>query len=135
MAQFRCTCDHSLSTNTFPNTIEGVIRGDYECVYRSVLNCEECGRIWIHTDECMKPYMPEDGKIDQLFGESTSKEYTEYFKNIFNMHFDDIQKINRFDRDTEEIKFLKNVIQCINEFKTAEVVTSIDDRIRLLKSR
>ncbi len=138
ISRFTCKCERTLLTTVFPNKVEGKIIGDYECLGTPVLYCESCGRIWIdqiEDDEGMRSYIPEGKKIDNLFGESTSSQYVEHFRRIFDNYFDDIQKVNRFDRDIEEIKFLKSVMKSIDEFKTSEVVIQIDERIKLLKRR
>ncbi len=138
MASLRCNCGNGLSNIMCPNTLEGDIRGSYEYKDRSVWECPNCGRLAIDVKDddgltIVKWYVPEDGKVGNLFDVGTSKEFEDYLKREIEPHMETALKLKMFDRDTEEIGFLKKIMDDISSMKTSLVFEEICNRYNLLK--
>ena len=98
MANMKCTCGNRMSNVGCPNNMEGEIKGLYEYEFRTVWECENCGRLWIdYKDEQgftkAKSYIPEDGKIDNLFNIGNSEQFVSYLKEIWKRNKEEFLKI------------------------------------------
>jgi hypothetical protein len=98
MAQLRCICNERLSNSLFPNCLEGEIKGTYEYKDRSVWECPHCGRLAIDVKDdedltIIKWYVPEDGKVGNLFDIGTGEQLIKHLKNLWAFHKEEFKKI------------------------------------------
>ena len=130
MAHMKCKCSNSLSNVCCPNTLEGEIRGIYEYETKNVWECSVCGRLWIDVDDhevkgchISKSYMPEDGKIGNLFSVGTSEEFFKYLESWWKFHGDDLKKLGII-QDKEPI-----LHKCIQDYhkKLCEALDKIEE--------
>ena len=90
MGHLQCNCGIRLSNSTFPNTLEGDLTGSYEHNERSVWECPECGRLAIKIKDeddltIIKWYMPEDGKIGNLFNIGREEDSVNHLKKLWRL--------------------------------------------------
>ena len=83
MSKFDCSCGNVINDNMIPNPIKGFLSPDYKMDYlgnyehinydmvldsqSEVLECKECGRLWIESEPgkwfC---YIPENKKYNKI---------------------------------------------------------------------
>ena len=138
MAHLLCNCGDRLSNTLCPNTLEGDLRGSYEYKDRSVWECHKCGRLAIDVKDedgltIVKWYIPENGEVGNLFGVGTRNEFEDYLKLEIEPHMESVLKLKMFDRNTQEIEFLKKIVEKISNFQVREAFEELEERIRKLK--
>lgn len=98
MARLGCPCGNSLSNVCCPNELEGDLRSTYGYEDRDVWECPECGRLAIDVQDengltVVKWYIPEDGKVGDLFQVGSSEDFLKYLKHFINWYKEDIEKL------------------------------------------
>lgn len=81
--------------------MEGEIKGIYEYKERNVWECEICGKLWIDIDDpevkgchISKCYIPEDGKVGNLFSIGSGEDLIDWLKGFWRWHKKEFKKID-----------------------------------------
>lgn len=134
MAHLRCECGKRLSNVCVPNNLEGEICGLFEYKKRYVWECCECGRLFIDVDDLeikgcsiQKIYVPEDGKVGNLFDVGDGEQFFKYLECFWISHAEDLKKLGII-QDREPI-----LNSCIQYYQSK--LHELEEYIKILEEK
>ena len=121
----KCKCGNTMSNTMCPNTLEGDLKGSYEYKDRNVWECDQCGRLHIDIDDpdvkgchITKSYIPEDGKVGNLFDIGYAEQYEKYIRKLWSWNKDAFQTIidDSVIIDKVDLMTIKSISEVLDKY-------------------